>query len=311
MSATKTKAAASAQTQAPPAAQEPDVPEGAFVTTGAGAAGQGTAVSTAVDYGADAGAGMENIDRDELIVPRLTILQSNSPQVEEGGPAQIPGAKAGMLFNLATQEMWDGKEGVKFVAVSRDHNYVEFIPRDAGGGFVGLFDPDDPLVKQLRKAQGEYGKLIKEGGNEITETYYIYGLLITPDGEIQSTFIGFSSTQIKKYKMIVTRLASLLGSPKPKYPMFAFRWHLSTVPESNKKGRFHGWRMALDGEKTTDALLPPDSALYLRAREFNKLLAAGVVSADYTQAGDQSGPEDAGAAGHGGETNHTDEDIPM
>ncbi len=232
------------------------------------------------DYSADAGAGFEGLDRDEQLVPFLRILQSNSPQVDPTSSAYIQGAQQGMLLNTATGQIYDGKEGVVIVPAARDHNYVEYVPRDAGGGFVSIWAKDDPRIAPLRKAQGQFGKLELESGNELTETFYFYVEYTSPDGETQPAMLAFASTQIKKYKQMMTRLAGIIGSP-PRYPLFAHRWRLSTVPEQNKKGKFHGYRLVLDGATPEDARLAPTDDLYLETRGFSQLIRQGRVRADY------------------------------
>ncbi len=244
----------------------------------------GTAVVAADDYGADAGAGFEDVQPDEMIIPFKRILQTNSPQCEEGNPLYVDGAKAGMIINTSTSELYDGKVGLPFVPVRRDHNYVEYVPRDAGGGFVSIWAPDDPRIAALRKAQGQFGKLKLESGNELAETFYFYELDACPDGQLLRAVTAFASTQIKSYKMVTTRLAGLIGTP-PRFPLFAWRWRATTALQKNKKGTFYGWRITLDGDTPDDARLPANSDLYAQAKSFFQLLKDGAAKADYAQAG--------------------------
>lgn len=111
-----------------------------------------------IDYGEDAGRGMEGLSRDEVKIGMLRILQSNSPQVKPPTAGGLAGAAMGMIFNTATKDMWDGEKGVLVVPVERDHNVVEYVPRDNGGGFVGIREPDDELFWLLRALHGQFGK---------------------------------------------------------------------------------------------------------------------------------------------------------
>ena len=111
-----------------------------------------------VDYGDDAGRGLEGLGREEVKIGMLRILQSNSPQVKPPTAGGIDGARMGMIFNTATKDMWDGERGLLVVPVERDHNVVEYIPRDAGGGFVGIREPNDDLFWLLRALHGQFGK---------------------------------------------------------------------------------------------------------------------------------------------------------
>jgi hypothetical protein len=242
------------------------------------------------DYGTDAGMGMENVRQDEVLVPFLRILQSNSPQCEPD--TGIEGAKPGMLFNTATNEMFDGKSGVLFVPCWRMDNYIEFVPRNNGGGFVAAWESGDPRIRSLRQAQGEFGKITLQNGNELIETFYLFGLAAamveTPEGYRPGDWfqcvIGFSSTQIKKYKIIMGRLNDLCGVPA-RAPIFAFSWRLGTVAESNKKGKFFGWRVGMSGPTAATSQLPPDSPLYFQARQFALRMKEGNARADYDASG--------------------------
>ena len=51
----------------------------------------------------DAHSGLENIQQDDLATPRLKILMQLSPELEE-----LESAKAGMIFNTVTNELYDG-----------------------------------------------------------------------------------------------------------------------------------------------------------------------------------------------------------
>ena len=273
-----------------------------------------------VDFGDDAGAGMETVTRDEFVIPFLRILQTNSPQVD--GDAVLPGAAAGQIINLATNELFPGKPGVTFIPVHRDHNFVEFIPRNLGGGFVGALDEDEPRVLALRAEQGAFGKLytstkktndgLPAEGTEIGEQYYLYGLLVDEHGFSSRVMIAFGSTQIKKYKQLITRINSIryigAGGQPVTPPIWAHRWTLGTVQEQNKKGKFYGWSISLaakneDGteQPTVKSLVKMSDPLYTEAKDFYELIKGGKVKADYAQT-------EGEAAGAGAEDK---DEIPM
>jgi hypothetical protein len=254
--------------------------------------GQGGTLSDMSEYAEYAGHGMQDIGRDEQLIPMFRLLQSNSPQCEEGGPKYIPGAKPGLILNTATNQLYKRME---FIICWRDHNFVEYVPRDAGGGFVGLHDPTDEFIAQLREAQGEFGKLKvnpeNDQSNEIQETYYFYGIAFPiglddqPLDPIRGV-VPFASTQIKKYKMLMTTINGIqLRPPVVKkaipFPIYAHKWEVSAQPERNKKGAFQGWRLAMVGGNPAAARLSPKDPLFQEAHDFHKLLESGAVTADF------------------------------
>ena len=56
----------------------------------------------------DASSGLENIHQEDLATPRLKVLMQLSPEIED-----IEGAKAGMIYNTVTNELYDGSVGIK------------------------------------------------------------------------------------------------------------------------------------------------------------------------------------------------------
>lgn len=256
----------------------------------------------------------QEIAADDKLIPFLRLIQSNSPQVNPSEAKYIEDAKPGMILNTATNELYTM---VAMVLCWRDHNYVEYVPRDSGGGFVSIWPVDDDRIPALRAAQGQFGKLKLESGNELSETYYDMGIVIGKklDGTATEPFecvVGYASTQIKKHKQRNSRLESLVGKPR-KFPDFAFRWMLASMPESNKKGKFFGWRIALDGESAQDAFMPARLAdgnpnpLVVRAREFSALMHEGTMKPDFKQAVGA----DVDGAEAGGTVEGAEEEIPM
>lgn len=251
-----------------------------------------TALTVASDYAEDAGAGFEDVSSDELLIPFIRILQPLSSQCDEGSGSYIEGARPGMIITTATGELWSGKTGFLYLPVRREHHYVEFVPREAGGGFVGIWSPADPRIAELKAQHGAFGKLPLASGNELIETYSLYGLALplTDTGEVSADagviqgVIGFASTQIKAYKMITTRLMGLIGSP-PKFPLFAHAWHIRTVSQKNRKGSYYGWSAGLLHGDPRRALLRTTDPLYLQARDFFHLLRSGAAKADFAASG--------------------------
>lgn len=247
---------------------------------------------TIYDPGRDAGAGMENISRDEYAIPFIRVLDAKSPQCKPVAAGGVPGAKAGSIFNVSTGEVYDGEKGIEFIPVHRDHNFGEWIPRDesgGGGGFVGIRAHDDPLVLELRAKNGQFGKLPTSDGHELVEAFYIYGLLVA-DGMASPVLISFTSTQIKKYKNFMTRVMGIQyqgpqGMVRP--PMWAHRWRLTTGYESKGTFSWYGWKIALVEEPPIKSRLKLNDPLYVQGRELYETIKSGraVVKHDANEPG--------------------------
>lgn len=281
----------------------------------------GTALQ-AVDFGDDAGSGVENVSAAELRIPFLVQLQPLSPQVKPLNAGGLPGAQPGMLLNGGTGELLDISERpLPFLPVYRDHKFLEFTPRNLGGGFVAMYEPTDPLIEKLRGEQSRFGKLVRNNtkgrnekgelldGTEIIETFTLFGIF-DPFNEFTGAFraaLGFKSTQIKKYQNFMGRVTSFKyanpkstdANPLPAVipPLWAHVWDLNSTFESNKKGDFYGLRLSLHGKKadgSEDApiksLVPRTSEVYQEAKAFHEMLKSGAAKADFnTDQGDAEG----------------------
>jgi hypothetical protein len=248
------------------------------------------------DFGEDAGAGMEDVRREEYKIPFLVVLDPKSPQCKPKA-AGGAGLKAGDIYNTATGESYDGAAGVDFVPVKRDENYPEFVSRKddgTGGGFVGIRAADDSLVLQLREAQGKFGRLRvpPQGGgewtpgvdHELTQTYYLYGLLVVEGASPTPVLVGFKSTQISKYQQFITRQNSISyptakGVVKP--PLWAHVWHFSTRYEEKNNRAWYGWVVGLKKEPSRESLLQMSDPLYTAGKELYTAIVGGAKTADY------------------------------
>lgn len=252
------------------------------------------------DPGQDAGAGMEDIDRSEYAIPFFIILDAKSRFVKPAEAGGTPGAKAGDLMNTSTGELYDGKEGVDFIPVSRDHHFVEWIPKNqdgSGGGFIGIRSPSDQLVEDLLAKHGQFKKLPTSDGHELVETFYLYGLVVH-EGQASPVVVGFSSTQIKKYRNFMTRAMGIeyQGPNGPVKPaMYAHLWHFSSMWE--KKGKAfegYGWRIGLKEEPPIKSRLKLTDPLYLRAKELFNVIKSGKAVVKHDQERQPGDDEDAG-----------------
>lgn len=227
------------------------------------------------DYGQDAGGGFEGQTQDHRLLPFLTVLQPLSPQVMKGA------LKAGALFNPVTEESFTQ---LFLMPVVCQRRFVEWVPREKGGGFVAEHLPDSPLVKQVL-ATGRFGKLTTPNGNELVESFKLFAVLDLGEGRLEPVIISFESTKIKVYKKLNTQLArfqvALPDGKKVTPPMWAHRTKLTTEMQENNKGKWFNlvWGPAESDLKSS--LLTPDDPRYAVGKEFHALIQAEQVSADY------------------------------
>ena len=202
---------------------------------------------------------------DEMQNPFIRALQALSPQLNKKKPEYIDGAEQGDLFNTVTGQVWKGEEGVTIIPCYQVTKYLEFTPRDMGGGFRGEISPTNPVLQQTTR-QGS--KELLPNGNELVKSDQHYCLVLDGEGSFQPAVIDMKSTQLKVSRRWKTQIAMQMITP----PLFATEWKITTVEESNDQGSWFNpsvEKVGLVGERD----------LMLEAKAFRDSVAAGEAKA--------------------------------
>jgi hypothetical protein len=256
-------------------------------------------------YADFAGAGFEGQTQEDLTIPFLTVLQANSKPVEARSDL-----RQGMLYNTVTGEAVDGKEGISFVPTLTQHLFVEWKPRNAGGGFVGIHEVTDPIVVKAKSESKTFGKYNTVGynekgeplGNDLVETFYVWGLSLGKDGDdCMEVVLAFTGSGIKKYKVWNTRARSiqlkLADGRRIQAPLFAHRYRIKTVGEKNAKGSWYNWDLTFDGADAAAARLGTDDMRFQAAVKMKTLIEQGRVKAAHEVRQDDEVEGGGGGAG--------------
>lgn len=299
-------------------------------------------LATAAQYADDAGGGFENQTQEDKSMPFLQVLQTGSPQCKPRDPKQITGAIAGMIINTITGELFDGEEGAIVIPVLTDHCFCEWKPRDQGGGgngFVARHEISSVIVSDARQKATDRNRL-KNGNNELVETFYMYGLVQRPKIDLRKGFpdqlsdlidldavgdpvlIPFTSTKIKPYKTITTQtgMFKIPGLPHPQNqpPLWAFPLWFTTALEKRDQGDSFNYRIKFAGGSKIELekLLPrfdqekQEHTLYNAARELRRAISAGMVKVDYNKQNADSG-EGGQRPSAGGNAPKSDDHVPF
>ncbi len=60
-----------------------------------------------LDFVADSGMGLENIEKTDLALPFLKLLQSGSDETKKKHAKYVEGAEAGMFYNTVTKKLYN------------------------------------------------------------------------------------------------------------------------------------------------------------------------------------------------------------
>lgn len=231
-------------------------------------------------YAEDSGAGFENTTQSDLSIPFLSVLQAGSPEVL----AEDSSAKPGMIVNRTTGELIPGKEGLTFVPALVEHSYVEWVPRDKGGGLVGSHAIDSEIVRRVRETQPLGAYKHPDNENDLIETYALWVVALTAAGDPYPAVINFSSTAIRPFKDFLFRARSIvIGLPDGRkitnLPLFSHCWVMRTARQEKAGNVWHTPLISFAGENATASRLAPSSDLYQKAKSVREAVSAGTVKA--------------------------------
>lgn len=185
------------------------------------------------DFAKAGNRGSEDVTANEMVIPRLGLLQALSPEVNKRNPEYIEGAEQGIIFNTVTQELYGEK--VTFIPVIFRREFCVWRDRNAGGGFRGAFP-----------TEAEAEKVINEQENpeqyEAMETHQHFGLVVSPvDGSLSEVVLSLSRSKLKVSRRINT-LVQLHGADR-----WAKAMTLSSFGDKSDKGEFYNFSVDVSG----------------------------------------------------------------
>lgn len=203
--------------------------------------------------------GAENVTADDLVVPRLEVVQALSPCRKKSDPAYIEGAEEGMLFNNVTRELYGAE--VSVIPVYFRKEYLVWKDRKKGGGFRGSF-PSEAAAEESIKGQEDADDL------EALDTNQQFCLLVGKDGKPQEIVISMSRSKAK----VSRRWNSLIRMNGG--DSFSRVYKVSVVSEKNKNNEdYYNLTVAPQGFPTKE--------LYLAGEDMYKAIASGMKKADH------------------------------
>lgn len=228
---------------------------------------------------ADAADGKENIGNDDIIIPRVALMQSVSDEVEAGK------IRAGNFLHILLEEDM-GTAIDDIVIVSHSKRYVLWSPRHEGGGilarasdgktwdeaFQGMeFEvapsKDRPRYKVKWKVEGEVGRDVGLGawGSSDPEN---------PDSSPAATLthvlvcVSLSRLEMGPFTILLQRTAEksarelLTKIRLDKAPLYGQVYRLSSTQSSGPSGDFYNYSFSKNGHVQELELYQQTQAMY-------------------------------------------------
>ena len=225
----------------------------------------------------DAAKGLGNISQQDLALPFLKILAQLSPEVNERDGKYVKGAKAGMIYNSVTGELYDGVEGIDVIPAFYKLEYLEWKDRGEGlGAPVNIYQSSSDIMSKT-KADANYKDRLPNG-NYIEKTASHFVIIL---GDSPSTaLISMKSTQLKisrKWNSMMQgiKLKGKNGLFTP--ASFSHIYQLKTVQQKNDKGTWFGWEVSKVGAVD-------NAAVYQQAKSFAESVSKGDIEVKHGEA---------------------------
>jgi len=221
----------------------------------------------------DAFSGLENISQDDLATPRLKVLMQLSPELED-----LEGAKAGMIFNTVTNELYDGTKGISVLPCAYQRQYVEWADRGQGSGApINVYDASSDILTKTTRDENNKDRL--ENGNYIETCGNHYILLVGENGDATPALLTMKATQLKKSRKWNSMLLNLKLNGKNGLftpPSYSHYYRLKTMKEGNDKGNWYGWEISRESQLE-------DANLYNVAKAFAESVSKGDIKVKYEE----------------------------
>ena len=221
---------------------------------------------TTLDFIKDSGMGLENIDKGDLALPFLKLLQSGSDETKKKHAKYVEGAEAGMFYNTVTKKLYSGEKGIELIPVFYRMTYPEWAPFERREGRPVHNDRGPGIM--AKTTQNEQNKDMLDNGNQIIKTANHF-VIINGDRP-EKALMTMKSTQLKVSRGWNSQMEDQFetdpntGKAVPA-PMFSRVYRLKSVENAGRNFNWHGYNIYM--VRKVD-----NAGLYQMARDFHNSL---------------------------------------
>jgi hypothetical protein len=191
-------------------------------------------------FTAAAGMGLEDITHEDMAIPTIKLASATTDEMKPSHPKYMEELKVGQIFNDVTKVIWSGTEGILVIPVYYRLSYSEFGANRTG--FKGEVSQETYATATQKEDSFEH---FLPSGNTCEKTGNHYVLFFTGDGVLQRALIRMSRTKLKRSRQWNTIMQLQTQNGRP-LPMFANIYRLTATSETNAKGSWPTWSIALE-----------------------------------------------------------------
>ena len=197
-----------------------------------------------LDFVADSGMGLENIEKTDLALPFLKLLQSGSYETKKKHANYVEGAEAGMFYNTVTKNLYSGEKGVEIIPVFYKMTYPEWAPFERSEGRPISNDRGPGIMAET--TQNDQNKDVLKNGNYIEKTANHF--VIVNGDRPEKALMTMKSTQLtesRNWNSLMENEFELTPSGKSvPAPVFSRIYKLTSV-ENLGNFTWHGYKISM------------------------------------------------------------------
>ena len=221
------------------------------------AAPSGVVLDERPDWVTETERGSEAISIDDLVIPRIELIQDLSPQRKANKDEYIEGAETGMAFNTVTKELFDATIGLSVIPVFFRKEYVIWRDREmAGGGFHGAFNTELEAVRKLKS-----GEIESPEQCAVVETDQQFALILNGAGKWEEAVFSMNISKLKASRQW-NSFIKIRGGDR-----FSSVYQLKSIEVEGGKGEYQNW--------TVKALGYAPEAAFLQAEAVYEAIVSG------------------------------------
>lgn len=202
----------------------------------------------------DAARGSENVGTNDIVIPRIELVQALSKCLKEGAAEYIEGAKPGHLYNSVTRTLYG--PSIEVCPVFFKKQYLCWQELDKGGGFAGAYDTMAEAEEQIARQENPENW-------EAVETHQQIVLIVNREtGEASEAVMSCAKTKQK----VSRRWNSLIRTMG--FDRFSRTYEIFGVDETNSNNQdYKNIEVRLIGFAPME--------VYRRAEDLYKKIASG------------------------------------
>jgi len=172
--------------------------------------------------------GLQDFSLRDLNISMLRIIENNSPQKKRNKPQYMPEAEEGDILDIALGTL---HKDFFFLPLKHVKRWVEWIPRERGGGFVANHKVPIQTDEEFKLPNG----------NELTETSYFLGWMLHMDGSKTFCIIPMEKTRLRDARNFNTLITSEKDAKGNRIPIGFRIFKVSTGPRQRAQHEYYGW----------------------------------------------------------------------